>query len=398
MNRALLCVSSLLVISTTASAAPAFAKRLAPPKVFDGIRAGMTVTEAQAALGTFAPDGTYQDAARRTRLVKDAGDGAKYYVLVKGEVISRIGVEAPERGLVPRLGKLWGAPLRATNLANEEVTSWNGVGWRVDLSCRNTLCRMAFHQALTPAYFGGTVQPPGALAGLRPGMTRDDVAQLSPRHLAGDVPAGPEDVRVTLDLVTSGHLRSVLVGGLPAGAGALLEKSWGTAAPAADGSLVWFNPDRGWRAVYNEGLHSVQFSGYVPATKLLGAGPGIALLAKPILGATREQILAAYPLFRADRKQLTLALPPTEGGVGTVDVSFDARSQRVTRLAIQLPYDSAARRDELIKLMAAKWGTPRHLLQGGIEVLAFPTDKISIIASQATTATATVLELVLRLP
>ncbi|MDQ3366892.1 MAG: hypothetical protein M3680_15830 [Myxococcota bacterium] len=395
---ALLCLGSVLVFATAVSAAPAFDKRLAPPKVFDGIRAGMTVTDAQARLGTFAPDAAYQDAARRTRLVKDAGDGATYYVLVKGEVIARIGIEAPERGLVPRLAKLWGAPLRTTNLANEEVTSWTGADWRVDLSCRHTLCRMAFHQALTPAYFGATVQPPGALAGLRPGMTRDEVAQLSPRHLAGDVPAGPEDVRVTVDLVKSGHLRSVLVGGLPAGAGALLEMAWGTAAPAADGSLVWFNPDRGWRAVYNEGLHSVQFSGYVPATKLLGAGPGIALLAKPILGATREQILAAYPLFRADRKQLTLALPPTEGGIGNVDVSFDSRSQRVTRMAIQLPYDSTARRDELIKLMAAKWGTPQEQLQGGIKVLAFPTDKITIIASQTTMGTAPALELVLRLP
>src|SRR5687767_3650411 len=105
-------------------------KTPSPPSVFDGIRAGMVVTDAK--LASWQPDAAYTDAAKRTRLVKDAGDGAKYYVLVSGEVIARIGVEAPEKPLVPRLEKLWGKSASSTNLANESIASWSAAGWRAD--------------------------------------------------------------------------------------------------------------------------------------------------------------------------------------------------------------------------------------------------------------------------
>src|SRR5687768_5066695 len=97
-------------------------KQPAPPNVFDGIRAGMLVSDAK--LASWQPDASYKDAAKRTRLVKDAGDGAKFYVLLAGEVISRIGVEAPAKGLEPKLEKLWGAPATTTNLADEPLTTW----------------------------------------------------------------------------------------------------------------------------------------------------------------------------------------------------------------------------------------------------------------------------------
>lgn len=395
MRVALLCVSSFLALTAAAAAAPSFERTPAPPRVFDGIRAGMSVIDARPALAAFQPDAAYKDAVQRTRLVRDAGDGAKYYVLVKGEVVSRIGVEAPARGLVSRLEKLWGRAAQTTNIGNEPITFWQRAGWRVDLSCRGELCRMAFHQPLTAAYFGTTVQPPGVLAGVRVGMTRDALAQLSPKHLASDVPAGPEDVRTTVEVTRSGHVQSVLVGGLPHDARAVLEQAWGAGTPV-DGGAVWFNPDRGWRAQYSAPLQALQFTGYVAGTKLLGPGKGIALLAKPILGATRAQVAKAYPGVKADGKKLVFALPPSEAGMGKIEVShFDATTQRAKRVALSLPVDSPARRAELVQLMAAKWGTPAVKTVGGIATRVFPTGATLAIELTETPAT---LELVLKLP
>jgi hypothetical protein len=346
-------------------------KQPAPPNVFDGIRAGMLVSDAK--LTSWQPDASYTDAAKRTRLVKDAGDGAKFYVLLAGEVISRIGVEAPAKGLEPKLARLWGAPATSKNLADEPLTSWTSSSWRVDLSCRGELCRMAFHQPLTAAFFGGAPQPPGALAALRPGMTRAEVAQLSPRHLAADVPAGPEDVRITVDLAKSGHVRSVLLGGLPENAKDVLEKAWGKSVETDDGR-VWFNAQRGWRAVYRAGLASVQLTGYIPAASILGTGPGIALFAKPLLGVSRDAVVAAYPMMtKSEGKKLVIELPPSEGGTGRLVLNFD-QLQRAKRLTMELPYDTSSRRDELLKLMSAKWGTPTPRAA----TLVFPTDKLKI--------------------
>jgi hypothetical protein len=343
-----------------------------PPTVFDGIRAGMLAGDAK--LTAWQPDAAYKDAANRTRLVKDAGTGAKFYVLLAGDVVSRIGIEAPAKGLVPRLEKLWGKATVSTNIANEAITTWSKGSWRVDMSCRAELCRLAFHQPLTAAFFGASPEPPGVLAGLRPGMTRTELAQLSPRHERSiDVPAGPEDVRVTVDLAKSGHVRSVLVGGLPPNAREVLEKAWGASAETDDGR-VWFNAQRGWRAVYVEDLQSVQLTGYIPASAILGPGPGVALFAKPLLGATAQQIVAAYPLMtRTSGKKLVIELPPSEGGTGRLVLAFD-QTQRARKMTMELPYDTSTRRDELLKLMTAKWGapTPRSA------VLVFPTDKLKI--------------------
>lgn len=366
-------------------ASPRFESEAVPPPVFDGIRAGMSIADARPALAAFIADATYQDAAGRARLIKKAGAGAKYYVLLEGAVVSRIGVEAPARGLEARLAKRWGTPVRESNAANEAITSWTRDGWRIDLSCRNALCRLAFYEPLTAAFFGAAVTPPGVLAPLRPGAPRAEIAKLSPHHLAEHVPAGPEHVRVSLDLERGAVLRSVVITGLPANARALLEHAWG-APLSSDRGPVWFNADRGWRAVYEPGLHTVHLTGYVPAVRFLGPGPGIAALARPILGATREQVVAAYPQVRVTKQRATLALPPMEGGTGTLEASFDPLTTRITRLSIRLPFDTAARRDELVKLMTAKWGTPRRVRAG---VLAFPTGRLRLEAVER----ASVLEL-----
>src|SRR5215213_1272844 len=99
-----------LIASAPASAAPTFTKAIAAPSALDGVRAGMTLDEAKAALLSYKLDDTYKDGANRKRMIKDAGNGAKYYALLAGNVVARIGIEAPEPGLVAKLTKLWGAP------------------------------------------------------------------------------------------------------------------------------------------------------------------------------------------------------------------------------------------------------------------------------------------------
>jgi hypothetical protein len=353
-------------------------KQPTPPRIFDGIRAGMLVSDAK--LDSFQRDDAYHDAANRVRLVKDAGDGAKFYVLVAGDVVSRIGIEAPAKGLLGKLSKLWGSPSSTTNAASEAITSWTARGWHADLSCRGELCRMAFHEALTAGFFGGAVEPPGVLAALRPGMTRSEVAQLAPRYLEPEVPAGPEDVRITVNLAKSGHVEAIQLGGLPENARALLEKAWGASVETTelDGARVWFNPDRGWRAMLVENVGLLNFTGYVPASKILGAGKGIALFAKPLLGATREKISAMYrSLVRAEGKKLVIELPPSEGGVGRLVLAFD-QAQRAKTMTLELPYDSDARRDELLKLMSAKWGTPKARAAALVFPAASGAEKLSI--------------------
>ena len=358
-----------VLISSTAAAAP-FEAKPQPPRALDGVRAGMPLVDAKVA--AFKPDPAYSDAAQRQRLVKDAGGGARYYVLVKGDVVSRIGIEAPEAGLVPKLTRLWGKPARGDNPANETITSWRAAGWRVDLACRARVCRIAFHQELTAAFFGSKVAPPGLLATLHPGAPADELA----KHHAGtgELPLGPEDVRAAIETDTEGRLRSILIAGLPANTPALLASAWGTATRTVRGP-TWFDPDHGWRARYDESIQAIELTGYLPARAWLGAGVTIAALPAPVLGATRAQLTAKYPL-RGD----TIALPPIEDGSisTTAKVTFDQGTKRVSQLAIELPFDNSTRRDELVKLLEAKWGRARR--NGA--ALVFPAKGIQIVVKE----------------
>lgn len=343
-----------LLITREAASAPELPADLTPPAALDGLRAGTPVDDAKLALAAFAPDPAYTDAAKRTRLVRDAGGGARYYVLVSEGTIARIGIEAPKAGLVEALTRRWGKPARATNLANEALVSWRAASWRVDVACRGELCRLAFHQPLAPAFFGAAVAPPGALAALQPWARRAEVERALPRFARGaELPAGPEDVRLAVELDRQGRLRSVLVAGLPDDGRAIVERAWG--APG-DGD-TWWNGAAGWRARLDDGLRTLQLFPYVPAAKLLGTGAGIAALPRPILGATRDQIARAYGAG--------FTLPPIEDGLGAtaVHITYDAGG-RATALAIELPFATAARRDELLRLLEAKWGAATRTQAG----------------------------------
>lgn len=363
----------VLLCVRAASAAPTFEKQPSPSRVFEGIRAGMSLDEAKPKLTSFAWDESYRDAAARKRLVAPAGDGAKYYVLVTNDTIARIGIEAPEQGLEAKLTRLWGRPMHLKNTANEALTSWAKGTWRVDLSCRGTLCRLAFQESLPARYFGHAVAPPGALASVMPGMSRAQLEGISPQHATGaDVPAGFEDVHVKVDVSKAGVVRSVVIVGLPANAQELATTAWGEPV-TTDRGPMWTG-ERGWRAIYDAELRAIELIPHVTASLFLGSGPGIQAFARPVLGATEDQIAAAYPTFTRTPKAATLALPGIERTAPTnVALTFDKQTKRATGVAFELPYADAAGRAELVKLLASKWGKPAAKSS---RVLSFPTGKL----------------------
>jgi hypothetical protein len=368
-------VIGISLISVASAGEPAmFANAVAPSQALDGIRVGMKLDDAKVALRSFELDDNYQDAANRQRMIKAAGGGAKYYVLVAGTVVSRIGIEAPEKGLVARLTKQWGKPAKTVNAAREGITSWGGGEWRVDVACRQALCRLAFHHSLTAAFFGGTVAPPAALGSIKLGMTRDQLAAVFAS--GAEVPAGPEDVRLSVDVGTDGRVRSVVIAGLPAHAGELMNAAWGRGTEV-DTKPTWFNPNSGWRARYDANLQLVQLSEYMPVMSLLGAGDKLAL---PLIGLTQEQLAKVYPRLSTSKIGTQVALPPTEFATAltTIGLSFDPHTGKTAAAVFALPFDTLAHKDLLVKVLEAKWGKGREQIQRGQRVLTFPAAKTRV--------------------
>jgi len=350
------------------------ASSVEPSAALAGIRVGMTLDQANPALSSFVVDDTYKDAASRTRMIKPAAGGAKYYVLLSGNVVSRIGIEATEKGLVAKLTRQWGKPATAVNAASEGITSWRGAEWRVDVACRQTLCRLAFHHSLTPKFFGSAVAPPGALASVKLGMTREQIDRLFANGV--EVPAGPEDVRLSVDVGTDGRVRSVVIAGLPANAGEHLNAAWGPAT-AVDAKPTWFNPSTGWRARYDQTLQLVQLTEYMPVMSLLGAGDKLAL---PLIGLTQEQLAKVYPRLQTSKVGTQVALPPTEfaSALTTIGLSFDPRTGKTAVAVFAIPFDTLAHKDLLVKVLEAKWGKGQEKLERGQRVMTFPAAKTRV--------------------
>ena len=363
------------VASVASAGEPAmFSTTVEPSAAFAAVRVGMTLEDAQLSLRSFEADVTYKDAANRKRLIKAAAGDAKYYVLLAGNVVSRIGIEAPEKGFVAKLTKQWGKPAKAVNAAAEGITSWGGAGWRVDVACRQTLCRLAFHSSLTAKFFGGSVAPPGALAGLKLGMTRDQIDGLFASGV--EVPAGPEDVRLSVDIGKDNRIRSIVIAGLPANAGELMNAAWGQAT-AVEAKPTWFNPSTGWRARYDQTLQLVQLTEYMPVMSLLGHGDKLAL---PLIGLTQAQLAKVYPKLQTSKVGTHVALPPTEFSTALtmIGLSFDPHTGKSSGAVFAIPFDSLAHKDLLVKVLEAKWGKGQEKLERGQRVMTFPAAKTRV--------------------
>lgn len=350
-------------VAAARSAPALFPDEPGPPPGLAAVRPGLLVAAEHAALAGFVADPAYVDAAQRQRLVKDAGGGATLYVLVAHDVVARIGIELPAAGLVARLTRQWGTPVTSTSPASEGLTSWLTPAWKVDLACRAARCRLAYHRRLSSAFFGRAVAPPAGLAAIERGMTVAQLARVAPAFVPGvEVPAGPEDVRLTVDM-HEGRLRGVRIGGLPAGTDALLVDAWGPAT-SIDGAATWFNPGAGWRARYDAQLGSVFVSEYMPVLAFLGPGPELAL---PMLGRSAAQLAQAFPRFEPLPGGGRVRLPPTEltAGLTLVAVRLDPGSAKVAAVLFALPYDTAATRAALIAALERKWGPARTTAAAG---------------------------------
>jgi hypothetical protein len=369
-----------------ADAAPLFDKSMSPPAILEGIRVGMARADLAKAMSVFVHDDQYRDVAKRERYVTDA-DGAKVYVLFSHDVVARIGIEAPAAGLVDKLTRLWGKPIPRTNLANEGLVSWRAGGTRVDVACRESLCRLAYHRELGAAFFGTSVGAPGSLASIAIGTPRANVP--APYASGDEVPAGVEDVRVVVDL--DERVKGFRIVGLPSTAGDALAAAWG-APIVIDSVPTWFAPKRGMRARYDAKLGVVQIAEYMPIAALLGPGDQIAL---PILGLTEKQLAAAYPKFRAQQGGGTIALPPTElaSAPTMIGVALDPRSGEVARAMFAVPFVTAANKAAVVAVLEAKWGKAQLVDRGGAKRLTFPSSKARVEVSVDDAAAVLVIEL-----
>lgn len=372
--------------SSGAAPSALFDKSMSPPSALDGIRVGMPRAQLGKSIARFTRDEHYRDAAKRERYIATV-DGAKVYVLFSKDVVARIGIEAPASGLMTKLTALWGAPLERTNLADEGITSWRSAGTRVDIACRESLCRLAYHRELGAAFFGATVGAPGSLASLAMGTPRAKVPALYAD--GAEVPAGVEDVRVVVDIEDT--VKAIRIVGLPPTAGDSLSAAWG-APVIVDSVPTWFAPQRALRARYDARLGVVQIAEYMPLAALLGRGDGIAL---PILGLTVKQLSAAYPKFRAAQGGGTIALPPTELATAPtmVGVAIDPTSGQVARAMFAVPFVTAANKAAVVAVLEAKWGKARMVERAGQKRLTFPSSKARVEVSIDDTAAVLVVEL-----
>jgi hypothetical protein len=190
------------------------------------------------------------------------------------------------------------------------------------------------------------------------------------------VPAGPEDVRLSVDIGKDDRVRSVLIAGLPANAGTLMNAAWGPATEI-DTKPTWFNPRSGWRARYDPSLGAVQLSEYMPVMVLLGPGDKIAL---PLIGLTPDQLAKFYPKMAATNVGANVQLPPTEFATALtmIGLQFDPRTGKTATAVFALPFDSLAHKDLLVKALEAKWGKGQEKLQAGKRVLTFPSTKTRV--------------------
>lgn len=215
---------------------------------------------------------------------------------------------------------------------------------------------------LTAAWFGKTVAPPGKLAKLKPGMTKAEAEKVTDVPVAvGTVSGELEDVGYA---VQDGVENIEPLVTFPADKEALLVEAWGPGQKADRGGkpvTVWFNPETGTRAALAEEREkqlTLRFEPYMPLTKLLGDGPGIAILDKPFEGKTPDELKALYPNLVT--KTGHLGLPSTEWEFGSgVTLSPYPGNDKVKSLAFSIPFKSPEGLAEIMKVIKAKWGEPK---------------------------------------
>ena len=220
---------------------------------------------------------------------------------------------------------------------------------------------------LTVEFFGKVVAPPAILAPFKPGMPVAEAKKLSADHWLPQDSIEVEGIKAMWDdQKNQTEVGDTLIE-LPLDKMALVAQAWGPGVEAKRGGnqvTIWRNPETGIRAElsvsFNKANGELRFSPYYPLAKILGDGPTIAFLPKPILGQTLDQVKAAYPEL-VDGKYIMMPLTDFAfSGTNTGDaLYFDPSdgSGPIVSYMISLPIKNYPPfKDELLALFEKKWG------------------------------------------
>lgn len=363
-----------------------FGAAVAPPRGLARLRPGMSVAEAMRLVPGLRDPGTR---GVREELVLDSGVAdVTLAARVDGGTVSAIVATVSGHAVRGLLTQAWGPPQIVRDALGQPEVTWASeqTEWKAKLDCLERNCVVEFqpYHALTAAFFGGQVAPPGELGKLRIGMKLAEAKALAPGPVSvrAGIDTGVDGVRefVSVD-DKAGTVRSIYLN-LPKDAPDVVAEAWGPGQSATDpvgkSVLVWHDPATGWRATLREALgysFDLAFDNYLPASKLLGEdAAGLAALPAPVLDRPVEEVRKAYRELGpgAQGHELTLLLLPTEWDRFWTRVTLGVQGGRVQELSFALPYKPHPdARDELYALFIHKWGEPQVLEDDGAQVLLF---------------------------
>jgi len=212
---------------------------------------------------------------------------------------------------------------------------------------------------LDAAWLGKAVMPPGELAKIKLGATKEDATKAFPEMDKVEMAdTGFEGVSYGVQDGLEGMETLIR---LPADKLAVVEQAWGPGQKVDRGgkpNVVWFNPEQGVRAAYSdEGNNKayLRFEPYTPLAKVLGEGPQIAILDKPFEGKTEDEVKALYPSLVNKTGHLNVPSTEWEFGSGT-PLSPYAKAGKVESLSFSIPFKTPEGQAEIMKLIEAKWG------------------------------------------
>ncbi|MBS1118624.1 MAG: hypothetical protein H6Q90_852 [Deltaproteobacteria bacterium] len=244
-----------------------FGPPVSPP---GGLRVGMTVDEARAAMPALA--------TRGDELVADLPAGALLVKLERGRVhhlVAMFEPRIPGTEITSAFTRRWGAPHSQTSSGPMTTLGWQSEasGWRATLECIQSpamACsslQLLPYRPLQPGYFGKAVAPPGPLASVRIGMTVDEAkavlpeltapAQVDAQNRVAHVAGGLDEVVGNLwftagpDKAVRIHALSLDLPGLKL-AETAITRAWGPGTPGSgkpdETVRTWSDAATGWQA------------------------------------------------------------------------------------------------------------------------------------------------------
>ena len=219
---------------------------------------------------------------------------------------------------------------------------------------------------LDPALLGKHAAPFGALAKLRPAMTREEVlAEIRGATASGPtvwVPTGLEQATAELLFDASGRFERLLYE-LPVSARHTLSLAWG---PPSETNTWYGSPDR-WRATISDtpkrGRLELEISAFTPFAELIGGGPDGLAERRPVIGVGLDELRGRHgarllgPELSGDPAELLLAgatdlcSHPTE-----LVLPLDVRGRVRSILILQCFDDADPNRRAALAAMEQQWG------------------------------------------